>query len=220
MVAMVRMTDTGKPSFWTTLPGIMTALAALLTASTGLYLAVRDSPTDAGVRPAADTADRTAGTDGAMPAAPAFVRMGSMPADPPVEYELQRDGLPLTDAPGFLRVTEFAFGSADGGGSPDMFKVELVLTNTAADPIRLDLTDRYFSLEDDRGRRAELVYFCCEAHGTLLPPGQSRTAGAFFTTGEWYGKEVAARVILFRVQGLLPIERATWRFPVLATAAD
>jgi len=31
--------------------------------------------------------------------------------------------------------------------------------------------------------------------------------------------EVCARRILLKVTGLLPIERATWEFPVLATAA-
>lgn len=39
------MTDQNrKKSFWSTLPGILTGLAAVITAITGLYLAFRDSP--------------------------------------------------------------------------------------------------------------------------------------------------------------------------------
>jgi hypothetical protein len=205
----------GKPSFWTTLPGILTGIAALLTASTGLYLAIRStSGGGAIVRPVAT--DTVSSRTSQSP--PAFVRAGSMPVQPPLEYQLQQGGIRLTDPAGFLRVTDFAFGAAEGGRSPDIFKVEFVLTNTAAEPIRLDLTDRYFSLEDDRGQRAQLIYFCCAAQGEVLSPGQSRTASAFFNSPGWYGKEVAAHAILFHVQGLLPVERATWRFPVLATA--
>jgi hypothetical protein len=97
--------------------------------------------------------------------------------------------------------------------------LELRITNTAPAPIHLDLTERFFTLQDDHGRQATLRYFCCQARGDLLAPGESRTLLLFFRSTEWYGKEIGARRILLKVTGLLPVERATWEFPVLATAA-
>jgi hypothetical protein len=208
------MRTESKSSFWTTLPGILTGIAAVLTAVTGLYLAVR-ATSDGG----ADVLSTTSHTSSSSaPTSPPFVRAGSQPVPPSREYQLQNGGIKLPDKPRLLRVKEFAYGSSDGGRSPDIFKIELVITNTSAEPILLDLTDRYFSLADDLGRRAELIGFCCDAQGEMLSPGESRTARVFFRSKGWYGKEVAADEILFRVQGLLPVERATWSFRPLYTA--
>jgi hypothetical protein len=209
------MRTESKSSFWTTLPGILTGIAAVLTAVTGLYLAVR-ATSDGGADVLATASH--ASSSGA-PTSPTFVRAGSQEVPPPRDYELQQGGIKLPDKPPFLRVKEFAYGSSDGGRTPDLRKIELVITNTSAEPMLLDLTDRYFSLADDLGRRAELIGFCCDAQGEMLSPGESRTATVFFSSPKgWYGKSLAADEILFRVQGLLPVERATWSFRPLYTA--
>ena len=39
------MADDQKPSFWTSIPGVLTAIAALVSAIAGLMLALRPSPT-------------------------------------------------------------------------------------------------------------------------------------------------------------------------------
>lgn len=216
--------DSGaKPSYWTTLPGVLTGVAALLTAATGLYVAARGTRDSAVVTRPDTTAPKP---DSAMHArdrgeskAPAFVRFGSFPIRQPTEYVVHPGPMTLTDTLGFLSLTDAGFGSAhQPGGAPDLFKFELTLTNTTADPIQLDLSDRFFSLSDDRGHRATLLYFCCAAQGDLLSPKQARTLVLFFQSGEWYGKELAAHVIELRVAGLLPVERATWQFRPLATA--
>jgi hypothetical protein len=216
--------DSGaKPSYWTTLPGVLTGVAALLTAATGLYVAVRGTKESTGVTKPETTATRPDTTvrasDPVAPKAPVFVRFGSFPIGPATEYVVHPGQMVLTDTLGFLRLTDAGFGSGDQpGGAPDLFKFELTLTNTTPEPIQLDLSDRFFSLSDDRGHRATLLYFCCPAKGELLSPNQARTLVLFFQSREWYGKELSAHAIELRVAGLLPVERAAWQFRPLATA--
>ena len=219
-------------SFWTSLPAMLGGVATLLTAVTGIYVATRGSTNErppAATAPAAVTSPVAATTPAATPAAidtsdtrvaRNFVRQGSFPVRAPSEFVVSSQDLGLQDVPGFLTLVEAAYGTATPDEhAPNMFKLELRITNTASAPIHLDLTERFFTLEDDHGRQATLRFFCCRAQGELLAAGQSRNLSLFFYSSEWYGKEVGARRILLKVTGLLPVERATWEFPVLATAA-
>jgi hypothetical protein len=215
-------------SFWTSLPGILTGTAAVLTAVTGIVLALRGSPSE---QPPAATTPAAAVTPAASPTPPAtnasdsgaarsFVRQGSFRVGAPTEFVVSPQDLGLQDVRGFLTLVDAAYGTATPDEhAPNMFKLELRITNTAPAPLHLDLTERFFTLEDDHGRQATLRDFCCRAQGDLLAPGQSRSLFLFFYSSDWYGKEIGARRILLKVNGLLPVERATWEFPVLATAA-
>ena len=221
------MAPDSRPPFWSTVPGLLTGLAALVTAATGAYLAF-DGTHGRSSAHAPDTAAAhhdSAAHDVPMAGDTAlltrFARQGSLPVAPPTEMVMRTEGFGLTDSLGFLRLTDAAFGTGDASGSrsPDTFRFELTLTNTAREPLQLDLTPRFFSLEDDRGERAELRYFCCPARGELLAPGQSRRILLFFRSTKWYGKGLNAHAIYLKVEGLLPVERAVWHFPTLATAA-
>jgi hypothetical protein len=214
------MATDARPSFWATLPGVLAGTAAVLTAVTGLYVAFRNPGKKDSPPPAAVTADRPREpTDSAF--AGSFVRLGSFPVQPASELVLRTAGFALRDTSTFLVVTDAAYGAGDPSRprSPNTFRFELTITNTGTAPIQLDLTSRFFSLEDDQGRTGALRYFCCPATGDLLSPGQSRRVVLMFFSDQWYGKELRAHRILLRVQGLLPVERATWAFPTLATAA-
>jgi hypothetical protein len=203
-------------SFWTSLPGILTGTAAVLTAVTGIYVAMRGGPNEP--PPASTTPAAIDASDSGV--ARNFVRHGSFRLDAPTEFVLSSQDLGLRDPNEFLTLVDAAYGTATPDEhAPNVFRLELRITNTASAPIHLDLTERFFTLQDDRGRPATLRYFCCPAQGELLAPGQSRSLLLFFHSSEWYGKEIGARRILLKVTGLLPVERATWEFPVLATAA-
>jgi hypothetical protein len=100
------------------------------------------------------------------------------------------------------------------------FSVRLSVSNTTDELILLDLTPRFFELADEHGRRAELVYFCCEADGDTLPPGQQRRLDLIYRSAAgWEGNQTTPGWIHFRVSGLSPIVRATWSLRPLATAA-
>jgi hypothetical protein len=207
-----------KASFWSTAPGILTGIAAVLTAVTGAYVALHKS--------GASTArtDSVAPPIGHQPQElahePVYIRYGSFPSPHQAELVIAPPPPTLKDTSAFLRLTDASFGTADSarGASPDVFRFELVLTNTTPGPLVLDLAERFFALDDDRGRTATLLYFCCSTHGDLLPVAQSRTLVLYFRSTDWYGKGIQAHVINFRVKGLLPVERATWQVPPLATA--
>ncbi len=209
------MNASRRSSFWTSLPGILAGTAAVLTALTGIYLAVRGGPNE---RP--PVSKTPAAVDASDSVARNFVRNGSFRVEPPTELVLSPRDLGLRDVNSFLTLVDAAYGTATPDEHvPNTFRLEFRITNTASDPIHLDLTERFFTLEDDHGRQATLRFFCCRAQGELLAPGQSRSLLLFFHSSEWYGKEIGARRILLKVTGLLPVERATWEFPVLATAA-
>lgn len=222
------MNASRKSSFWTSLPGILTGTAAVLTAVTGILVALRGGPNEhppASTTPAAAVTPVATATPAAIDASDSgvarnFVRQASFRVQPPTEFVVSSQDLGIRDPNGFLTLVDAAYGTARADErAPNMFRLELRITNTAAAPIHLDLTERFFTLEDDRGRQAILRDFCCRAQGDLLASGQSRTVVLFFHSSEWYGKEIGARRILLKVTGLLPVERATWEFPVLATAA-
>jgi hypothetical protein len=139
---------------------------------------------------------------------PAMIREVEFTLDP--TFPLQADWN------GVVRVIRMAFGTI--ADQPAM-SVDVVFTNRAAEPLRLDMTPRFFELEDDRGRKSELLYFCCRAAGDLLSPGQERQVQLIFSGQPgWEGKATNARAIDFHVNGLLPLARGTWEVPSLATA--
>jgi hypothetical protein len=130
------------------------------------------------------------------------------------EFNVEPGRLPEGKIDDFLRLSRIAFDIKHG-----IFNVRLLIKNTGAQPILLDLDQRFFSLEDDQGRAAEIIYFCCKSEGDLLAAGQEREVQLFFQSSRgWYGKEVTARWLFFRVRGFLPLIRASWKMPVLATA--
>ena len=116
-------------------------------------------------------------------------------------------------------VERFVFGSLTDGAVA--LSVDLVVVNTTAEPIALDISSRFFEMKDDRGRKADLVYFCCVAGaGDVLGPGQTRKVQVIFRApASWLGKETQASRIDFHINGLLPLARGTWSVPTLATAA-
>jgi hypothetical protein len=133
-----------------------------------------------------------------------------------VQFDTEAGRLPAAALDGFLTLTRMAYGHVPP--TNQVFQVELTLKNTGATAILLDLSDRFFVLEDDKGRRAELLYFCCAANGDVLPAGAERTMQLFFRAEGWHGKNLGARWIFLRVNGLLPVVSASWKAPVLATA--
>ncbi len=99
------------------------------------------------------------------------------------------------------------------------FNIMVAVTNTTAQPILLDLTHRFFDLEDDRGRKAELIYFCCKASGEPLSPDHQRQIQLLYRSPpDWEGKSLSAHMINFKISGLLPLLRGTWSWRPLATA--
>jgi hypothetical protein len=118
----------------------------------------------------------------------------------------------------FLTLSRLAYGIADKTNRA--FQVDLAIKNTSRETVLLDLNERFFSMADNNGRSAELIYFCCAAKGDTLPPGEERTVELFFRDAGWHGKSVSASAIYFRVRGFLPVVSASWKSPTLATAAE
>jgi TIR domain len=133
------------------------------------------------------------------------------------EYRLDPTARFPTDRGDVVDVNRVAFGKlADGTPA---FSVRIGVTNTNQQPILLDLTPRFFELLDNRGQKAELQFFCCEAKGEMLGPAQQREIQLIYRSrGGWQGKETSASLIHFHVSGLLPLARGTWTFRPLATA--
>lgn len=130
-----------------------------------------------------------------------------------LEFEYEDGRLPPEATQDLISISQVAFS-----GQGQLFHVLATVSNTTSKPLVVTVDSKYFSLVDDRGNSARLVYFCCSAQGEVLGIGQQRTIELFFESQGWYGKEVRARDIFFRVRGFLPLIRASWRFPVLATA--
>ncbi len=105
------------------------------------------------------------------------------------------------------------------------YDVRLTITNTGTREIRLALDSRYFSLEDQQGQRADLLYFCCATNGTILTTGQQRDVRLIFKEREnWaavggkYESGGVETVLFLRVTGFLPIVRDSWRLEIPVTA--
>lgn len=116
----------------------------------------------------------------------------------------------------FLTLSRLAYGTADKTNHG--FKVDLTIRNTTKETIQLDLNERFFSMADNKGRAAELIYFCCESKGDSLPPAEERIVQLIFRDAGWHGKGIAASAIYFRVQGFVPVVSASWKAPTLAMA--
>ena len=135
------------------------------------------------------------------------------------EYNLDPTGPFATARSEVVGISRVAFGTLLDGAQA--LRVDVVVVNSTPEPIQLDITSRFFEVEDDRGRKAELVYFCCTGGaGDILGVGQERRVQLIFRAPPgWHGKETQARRIYFHINGLLPLARGTWSFPTLATAA-
>jgi uncharacterized protein YgiM (DUF1202 family) len=101
--------DERRPSFWSTLPGILTGAAALITAITGGYLAFNRAPnvatqTPAGPSQTAATAAPTSSAPVPRPATPSSGEVPAMVVDPDGWTNL-RSG-PSTDAAIVGRINE------------------------------------------------------------------------------------------------------------------
>lgn len=222
-----------KKSFWTTLPGILTAIAGLITAITGLVVAINSTvslfpqATATATASPVDTSTPVVVTPATYTPFPPpvfttrFVLYSEASPNPDieqVEFDYEPGTLPEESIQEFILLDEVAFGilEPDAGG----FSIRLVLRNTGEEPVILDLTERFFSLVDDRGQSAELVYFCCASRrGEILGEGQERIVQLYFRAPEgWFGKDLSADYILIRVDGLLPVTRLAWRMPTLAVA--
>lgn len=222
-----------KKSFWATLPGILTAITALITAIAGLLAAINSS---AELFPAKETQTPIPPTPTSTPVplptetftpvpTPVFVTQFTLyseanpnPDVEQVEFNFKPGILPDDTIHDFIRLSSIDFGEL--GSEAVAFNIQLILHNPSNAPLVLDLTDRFFSLEDDQGQEAELVYFCCNSKaGEILGAGQERTIQLLFRApSEWFGKNIAANYIYIRVNGLLPITRLAWRMHTLKTA--
>jgi hypothetical protein len=135
-----------------------------------------------------------------------------------MEYALDPHSSFPQDRGDVVTVERIVFGRIDHDDKA--LQITVAVTNPTEQPILLDLTHRFFELEDDQGRKAELLYFCCSAAGEILGPGQRRQIQLLFRSAPgWEGKGISAQMIYFRIQGLLPLVRGTWMFRPLATAA-
>jgi len=212
-----------KKSFWTTLPGMLTAAAGFITALAGLVAAINSTielfPSKATQTPVSPSYTAT------LVPTPVFTTRFNLytennpnPTVEQVEFDYKSGILPEDTIHDFIRLSNIDFGVLE----PDSpgFNIQLTLHNTNAEPLVLDLTDRFFSLVDDQGQEAELVYFCCASkQGELLGVGQERTIRLLFRgPSGWYGKNTSANYIFMRVDGLLPITRLAWRMHTFQTA--
>lgn len=192
---------------------VVATVGAIVVAGIGAWQAIKLTAPEPGPRISADT---LAGPAVAPEFVPDFVFDTS---DLELaEFEIDADyRLPGSNQE-FARLRRVEYGSlADGSRA---FSFRFVLRNVSDRPIQLDLDDRFFSLQDDQGRRAELVYFCCRASGELLGVKEDRQIHLIYrSVPGWEGKELRAERITFRVTGLLPLLRAVWWFRPLATAA-
>ena len=85
------------------------------------------------------------------------------------------------------------------------------MKNITSSPAQLETDSRFFSFEDNQGRRAQLDSWCCPSDGRLLSPGENREVRLYFkTVSGWQGKETSPTEIFFRVTGLKPLIRGTW----------
>jgi len=117
-----------------------------------------------------------------------------------------------------VRLGRVAFGTI--ADTAMAFSVTVVIANTTARPLPLDVTQRFFAMQDDRGRDAELVFFCCATRNEMLAIGQQRELRLIYAGNPaWGGKETGAGRIYFRVSGLMPLASGTWIVPPVMAAA-
>jgi hypothetical protein len=133
------------------------------------------------------------------------------------EYSLDPTSVFPNGGADMVALERVAFGVVSD--SYPALNISLTISNVTGQPLLLDLTPRFFTLEDDRGRRAQLLYFCCEASGAMLGAGEQRQLQLIYKfLPDWQGKEITVQKIYFRVEGLLPLVRGVWVIPPLAVA--
>lgn len=116
----------------------------------------------------------------------------------------------------FFRVTHIAYG--DLGDGTHAYDIRVTVKNPSLSPLRLQVDRKFFSLEDNLGRTANLLYFCCATDETFLDPGQEREIQLVFASRpEWGGKGGESQSN-FRVQGFLPVVNASWHVPLPVAA--
>lgn len=200
---VARLARRRKPLLWTA------AAAALLAVAVGVAVWL-EAPGPAA--PGKPFVSKIAESD--------FVTAYVMPPDmiERTEYSLDPTARFPADRGDVVRLERLAFGRLSDGSKG--FSIKVSVTNTTGQPIVLDLTPRFFELVDDRGRQAELLYFCCEARGDTLGSGAQRELVLIYRSGQgWEGKETIPGRIHFRIFGLLPLARGVWSFRPLAAAA-
>ncbi len=94
----------------------------------------------------------------------------------------------------------------------EVIRIDLVVRNVRDEDVILDLRERYFGLEDNLGEEAKLVFFQAPKRGTHLPMGEERDIELFFHVPGWQTKS-GSDSFYFRIKGLLPIVRASWKWP-------
>jgi hypothetical protein len=123
------------------------------------------------------------------------------------------------DTGAVLRLDRVAYGAIADTAAGMSIKVSY--TNRTSSPQNMDFNARFFNLQDEHGRKAELVFFCCSEQLDLIDPGQERGFTLIWNIPPgWSGKEIQAHTIMLRVEGLLPLVRGRWEFPALATASS
>lgn len=201
---------------WTTLGIIGVLLIA------GLLVWQIQRPRMVTVQPTSPAAATVIAAPAASIAAPVFTLRYAFAVDTVEQVELMPDPVMAATIPvsGFLRLTQIEFGVFEREDEP-AWNLRLVLTNTSSEPMVLDINQRFFALVDDQGRAAELAYFCCDSQtGEVLGAGKHREMQLMFRSVDgWYGKATSAGAIYLEIRGLLPVVRATWRFPTLATGS-
>src|SRR5215216_2060905 len=180
--------DGEKKSFWTTLPGVLTALATLITAIVGMIVALNTTfglfsskPTPS---PNLSTVTASAAETPTLVPPPAFTTHFIIYPDSSsfgieeIGFEFEQGMLPEESIKDFLRLSRVAYGDIEtaAGG----FDIQFIIHNTGDRPLILDLDQRFFSLIDDQGQSAELIYFCCASKGGILQIGQERTVRLIF----------------------------------------
>jgi hypothetical protein len=129
-----------------------------------------------------------------------------------VEYVPQEGALPAARQQDFLTLSEVAYDYEHG-----VMSVMLKLHNVMDSPVGLALKEDFFAVEDDTGQKATLIH--SNLPTGILAADDSRSVRLYFQTPHgWWGKRVSARNVFLHVYGLLPVVRATWKWPTLAMA--
>lgn len=201
---------------------LLVACAAIVVVAIATYLAFGARPNTPAVPTVTTSPSPTATPTSTPTPIPPFITDYVYEIDDPwgpalVELEVEPGILPSETITGFLRLSRLALGTFENDDAP-MYDVTFRIKNTSEQPMTLDLDARFFSAEDEQGRSADLVAFCCDAHGVLLTSGQEREVRLVFKLRpEWVGKG-GSSVAFIRVRGFLPVTRASWEIPLPVTA--
>lgn len=135
----------------------------------------------------------------------------------PTEYEIDPSfPIDASKVQEFLRVTRVAYGDLDDGRKA--YEVRVVVRNPTDAALRLQVDQKFFSLEDRLGRTANLIYFCCATPETFLGTGKERELQLVFQARPEWGGKGGESVSSFIVRGFLPVVRAAWTIPLPVTA--